>query len=206
MKIITICGSLRFEQDIKIWAEKLELEGNCVLSIIYSTKNKDDYTHNEVNLLQIGHLKRIELSDAIFVVNKNGYIGNAVRNEIEHAKKHNKEITYLEPIPEKENIKYFNKLVRDKIIGIIERNGGKTRYEELDIQKFSEELDKKLIEEVIEYIKENTIEELADIFEVLYAIIEHKNLDINEIEKTRLNKKEERGGFNNKIFLKNVNI
>ena len=70
MKIITICGSLRFEQNIKIWSEKLELEGNCVLSIIYGPKDKDDYTHNEVNLLQLGHLKKIELSDAIFVVNK----------------------------------------------------------------------------------------------------------------------------------------
>lgn len=38
MKVITICGSLKFEADIKYWAEKLTLEGNCVLSIIYPTR------------------------------------------------------------------------------------------------------------------------------------------------------------------------
>ena len=96
MKIITVCGSLRFEEIIKNYTEKLELEGNCILSIIYPTKNKDNYTNEEVHNFQMGHYKRIELSDAIFVVNKNGYIGEAVKKEIEYAKKSNKEIMYLE--------------------------------------------------------------------------------------------------------------
>ena len=72
------------------------MEGNCVLSIIYPTKNKEDYTDEEVHNFQIAHYKKIEISDAIFVVNKNGYIGEAVKKEIEYAKKHNKEIMYLE--------------------------------------------------------------------------------------------------------------
>ena len=96
MKIITICGSLKFEGEIKYYAEKLALEGNCVLSIIYPTKEKDKYSQEEINCLGMGHLKRIEISDAIFVVNKNGYIGNGVKKEIEYAKKCNKEIMYLE--------------------------------------------------------------------------------------------------------------
>jgi ACT domain-containing protein len=98
MKIITVCGSLKFEQEMKYYAEKLELEGNCVLSVIYPTKNNEDYTKDEIRILGIGHIKRIDISDAIFVVNKNGYIGEAVRNEIEYAKKRNKEIIYLESI------------------------------------------------------------------------------------------------------------
>ncbi|MDR1400665.1 MAG: hypothetical protein LBJ41_12165 [Treponema sp.] len=97
MKIITVCGSLKFEQEMKYYAEKLELEGNCVLSVIYPIKNKEDYTKDEIELLNIGHFQRINISDAIFVVNKNGYIGEAVRNEIEYAKRQNKEILYLEP-------------------------------------------------------------------------------------------------------------
>jgi len=96
MKIITICGSLKFEQDIKIYTEKLGLEGNCVLSIIYGTKDKDQYTKDEIEILAKGHLNRIKISDAIFVVNKNGYIGEAVRREINYAKELNKEIIYLE--------------------------------------------------------------------------------------------------------------
>jgi len=96
MKIITVCGSLKFEQEMKYYAEKLEFEGNCVLSIIYPTKNKEEYSKNEIEKLKIGHIKKIDISDAIFVVNKNGYIGEAVRSEIEYAKKQNKEIIYLE--------------------------------------------------------------------------------------------------------------
>jgi hypothetical protein len=96
MKIITICGSLRFEEEMRYYAEKLALEGNCVLSVIYPTKEKTDYTQDEIHLLQIGHFKKINISDAIFVVNKNGYIGEQLQKEIDYAKKHNKEIIYLE--------------------------------------------------------------------------------------------------------------
>jgi hypothetical protein len=96
MKIITVCGSLKFEQEMKYHAEKLELEGNCVLSVIYPTKKKEEYTKDEIKFLGMGHIKRIDISDAIFVVNKNGYIGESVRKEIDFAKRHNKEIIYLE--------------------------------------------------------------------------------------------------------------
>ena len=96
MKVITICGSLKFIEEMKYYAEKLGLEGNCVLSIIYPTKDREKYTNEEIDLLQKEHFKRIELSDAIFVVNKNGYIGEAVRKEIDYAIELNKEVLYLE--------------------------------------------------------------------------------------------------------------
>jgi hypothetical protein len=96
MKIITMCGSLKFEEDIKNITEKLALEGNCVLSLIYPIKDKDLYTDEEINILKIGHYRKIDLSDAIFVVNKNRYIGESVKNEIKYAKEKNKEIMYLE--------------------------------------------------------------------------------------------------------------
>jgi len=96
MKIITICGSLRFEEEIKSITEKLELEGNCVLSITYPTRAKECYTEEEITILNKGHYKKIDLSNAIFVVNKNGYIGDSVKKEIIYAKEHNKEISYLE--------------------------------------------------------------------------------------------------------------
>ena len=205
MKIITVCGSLRFEQEMKYYSEKLEMEGNCVLSVIYGTKEKEDYSKEEIEKLQNGHFKRIEISDAIFVANKNGYIGEAVKSEIEFAKKHKKEIIYLEKINEQDNIIYHNKLVRDQIISIIESSGKKVNFEILNDEKFLNELDKKLVEEVTEFIKEKSEEELADIFEVLNKIIEIRGMDTNNIEKIRLKKKSERGGFDKKIFLKYVN-
>ena len=96
MKIITICGSLKFENEMKYISEKLALEGNCILSVIYPTKGKEKYTKEEIELLGKEHFKKIDISNAIFVINKNGYIGESVRNEIEYAKKQNKEIIYLE--------------------------------------------------------------------------------------------------------------
>jgi len=204
MKIITICGSLRFENEMKFYAEKLELEGNCVLSVIYGTRDKDEYSIEEINSFGIGHFKRIDISDSIFVVNKDGYIGEAVKNEIDYARKHNKEIMYLENVDTENNIEYYYKLVRDKIITIVGKSGRKVNYSKLNNEDYLNELFKKLIEEVNEFTKEKSKDELADVFEVIYAIMESKSIDINEIEKIRLNKKLERGGFEDKIFLKEI--
>ena len=98
-KVITMCGSLRFMKEFMFHAERLELEGNCVLSVIYPTKeDKDAYAPNEHELLDILHKQKIDMSDAIFIVNINGYIGSSTKSEIEYAKNLNKEIIYLEPI------------------------------------------------------------------------------------------------------------
>ena len=82
MKIVTLCGSLKFENEMMIIAEKMALEGYCILTPVYPMKFKEE------------HFKRIELSDAILVVNVNNYIGNSTNLEIEYAKKLEKEIIY----------------------------------------------------------------------------------------------------------------
>jgi hypothetical protein len=97
MKIITMCGSLIFQSDIMRLAEKLALDGNCVLSPIYpTTGDKDAFTQAQCEILKAEHLQKIDISDAIFVVNKDGYIGDSVKNEIEYARAHNKEILFAE--------------------------------------------------------------------------------------------------------------
>lgn len=97
MKVITICGSLKFEADMKTLAEKLQLEGNCVLSPIFPTsQDKDAYTPKQLEMLGHCHKKKIDLSDAVFVVNKNGYIGHTTKSEIEYAKGQGKEIIFWE--------------------------------------------------------------------------------------------------------------
>lgn len=98
-KVITICGSLKFEKKMRKETERLALEGNCVLSVIYpasSDFNKEDYTKEQSALFDKLHLQKIDMSDAIFVVNVNGYIGNSTKNEIEYAKSKEKEIIFLE--------------------------------------------------------------------------------------------------------------
>ena len=98
----------------------------------------------------------------------------------------------------------YNKLVRDNIVEIIKDTGKKVSYEILDDKRYGEELDKKLKEEVNEYLKDHNIEEIADIIEVLYAIIEYKGISIQEVDKVRTEKALEKGIFKNKVFLKEV--
>ncbi len=106
MKIITVCGSLRFMKEMMVITEILDLQGNCMLSPIYPTKpNKDNYTEEEAIMLGKMHKERIKLSDAILVVNVDNYIGSSTKSEIEFAKSLNKEIMYYTELIELNNKK-----------------------------------------------------------------------------------------------------
>jgi 8-oxo-dGTP diphosphatase len=116
------------------------------------------------------------------------------------------DITYelLPHIMTKVGIMTYNKLVRDKIIRKIEEEGKLVSYKILNDTEYLTALNKKLIEEVNEFIENNEVEELADIFEVIYAIAKVKKIDMKDLENMRIKRKDERGGFENKIYLKNV--
>lgn len=96
MKTITVCGSLRFYQEIVEIALKMELEGNCMFVPIYNPYNtdKDAFTDEEMKMLSKRHYEKIKLSDAILVVDVDGYTGSSTSKEIEYAKTLNKEIFY----------------------------------------------------------------------------------------------------------------
>ena len=95
MKVITVCGSYKLKKEMVDIAEKLTLKGNCVLMPNELSKsNKDDYSQEEALMIDKMHKKKIKLSDAILVVNVDGYIGNSTKSEIEYAKSLNKEIIY----------------------------------------------------------------------------------------------------------------
>lgn len=96
MKVITICGSLKFQKEMMIVAEKLALEGNCVLTPTYPISEKLEKTEEQLKKLKEAHFKRIELSDSIYVINRDNYIGKSTKLEIEYAQKLGKEIIYLE--------------------------------------------------------------------------------------------------------------
>ena len=94
-KIITICGSFKFMAEVQTIAERLELEGNCVLSITYPTKDKEDYTEEELEILGKLHKQKIIMSDAIYMVNINGYLGESTKSEISYARSIGKEVLSL---------------------------------------------------------------------------------------------------------------
>lgn len=96
MKIITVCGSLKFYKEMMEITEKMELLGNCMIVPMYNPykPNKDDFTEEEASMLLKMHEEKIKLADAILVINVNGYIGSGTKEEIEYAKNLNKEIIY----------------------------------------------------------------------------------------------------------------
>ena len=86
-------------------------------------------------------------------------------------------------------MKVYNKLVRDKITDIIEADGRIAKYRILDNNEYRQQLNSKLQKE---YLDDNNVEELADIVEVVYGILNSMDVTIDEFEKVRIKKKEER--------------
>lgn len=95
-----------------------------------------------------------------------------------------------------------NKLVRDKILAIIARNGDTAEMRVLeDDQEFLVELCAKLVEEAKEVQAEPSVDELADVLEVLYGIGAQLGYSPQAIEEVRSKKAEARGGFSERIYL-----
>lgn len=95
-KVVTICGSMRFWDKIQEMCERLELENGYVVIGVTPIVSDRELTERDISLLAELHRAKIDLSDAIFVVNVGGYVGESVKSEIEYAKKTGKEILYLE--------------------------------------------------------------------------------------------------------------
>ena len=98
----------------------------------------------------------------------------------------------------------YNKLVRDRIPEIIEADGKRCVTEILDDGKYLEMIDAKLDEELVEYYKDQSVEELADLVEVVYAAAKARGYTIEQLEEVRVKKAEKRGGFDRKILLVEV--
>lgn len=98
----------------------------------------------------------------------------------------------------------MNKLVRDNIPDIIERQGDKPDFVILDSSDYYNELKKKLTEELTEFNTSDDVLELCDLVEVISAILDYKNIDNKEFEEMRLKKNNINGKFKNKIFLNGI--
>ena len=102
-------------------------------------------------------------------------------------------------------MKIYNKLVRDKIPEIIAGDNGKTCVTRImEDDEYLETLNKKMKEELKEYLESGEVEELADLEEVLRAILDVKKVSYEEFEKIRNAKVDKRGAFKKKILLESV--
>ncbi|KEQ56387.1 phosphoribosyl-ATP pyrophosphohydrolase protein [Marine Group I thaumarchaeote SCGC AAA799-N04] len=95
----------------------------------------------------------------------------------------------------------YNKAIRDKIPEIIEKDGHKCDVRTLSDDEFLLKLEEKLLEELQEYQESKSIEELADILEVIYRISELKGSSKQNLEEIRVKKAENRGKFEKNLFL-----
>ena len=103
--VITLCGSTRFKDQFMEAQKKLTLEGNIVISVgLFGHsgdqevwENMDEGTLTKTKeMLDDMHKRKIDMADAIYVINVGGYIGSSTKSEIEYATAHGKEVRYLE--------------------------------------------------------------------------------------------------------------
>ena len=95
----------------------------------------------------------------------------------------------------------YDKAIRDKIPQIIKSSGKNCNVKKLDNSEFLVQLEKKLSEELVEYQEGKNVEELADVLEVIYRISELKGVTPDELDKIRQDKVEQRGKFDDNLFL-----
>lgn len=99
-EVVTLCGSTRFVDTFNEWRQKLTLEGKIVLSIeiVTTQSRKEDPQHSNPQvkaMLDELHLRKIDLSDWVMVLNVGGYIGESTRKEIDYAERIGVELRYL---------------------------------------------------------------------------------------------------------------
>ena len=111
-KVITLCGSTRFKEDFLRIQKTLTLEGNIVISVglfghsgdseVWEGKEEGEWSSTK-RMLDDMHLRKIDMADEIYVINRGGYIGESTRREIEYALKQGKKVNYMEKAPSVES-------------------------------------------------------------------------------------------------------
>lgn len=108
---------------------------------------------------------------------------------------------FLPAVSVKTPMKAYNKLVWDKIPQIIAGAGGKADFRVLSEEEYAVCLETKLDEEVAEFHRDKTPEELADILEVVYALAAELGISREELMEVYQKKHDARGGFENRVLL-----
>ena len=97
--VITLCGSIKFKNEFIKVQERLILEGNIVFTPnFFNSIKKEEINEKTKKMLDEMHRQKIDMSDEIYVINLDGYIGESTKSEIEYAQEKGKKIFYLESV------------------------------------------------------------------------------------------------------------
>ena len=96
--VITLCGSTRFKEDFERVNRELTLAGNIVISVGCFGHAGDVFTDEEKVMLDDIHKRKIDMADYIYVINKDGYIGESTKSEIKYALEHHKGVMFMEAL------------------------------------------------------------------------------------------------------------
>lgn len=98
-KVITLCGSTKFKNEFLEAQKNLTLAGNIVLSVgVFGHSDDSVQITDEIKtMLDDIHRRKIDMSDGIYVINVNGYIGASTKSEIEYARGHGKTVEFMFP-------------------------------------------------------------------------------------------------------------
>lgn len=95
-EVVTLCGSTRFKDDFIKVQKDLTLKSCIVISVGLFSHSGDVITNKQKLMLDDMHKRKIDMADTVFVINRDGYIGESTKSEIEYAEKQGKTVVYLE--------------------------------------------------------------------------------------------------------------
>jgi len=100
-----------------------------------------------------------------------------------------------------------NKLVRDKVPGLIDRDGRFCKFKIIEEdEKYLELLKEKLLEEAQEFVEDPSIEELVDVYEVIVALLAYSEIPLRDLFELAVRKRKYAGGYTARVFLEEVDV
>lgn len=96
--VVTLCGSTKFKDDFQKVQKELTLQGNIVISVGLFGNSGDNevWKDGTKEMLDDMHKRKIDMADFVFIINKNDYVGESTRSEIEYAESLDKPVYYME--------------------------------------------------------------------------------------------------------------
>lgn len=179
-------------------------EGKLYIKSIRIQPQEDELLRDKNTLKKIGEL--CKKTDSIILL-EGGILSHAYYQLMQI----NAVVEVVHPFVDKEEVSEYYKLIRDNIVTNITDRGEKVDYIRLNGENLLKALKNKLIEESFEVLdandQESIISEIADVEEVMSAILSHLNVKSGILEKVRKQKKEKSGGFEKGLVLiKTINI